>query len=60
VALKIVDGATRASEAAITAILVRLGVLDRADPVVARLLTGPQTNWRGLVTGELRLAEGFA
>jgi L-asparaginase II len=59
IALKIVDGATRASEAAITALLIRLGVLDRAHPVAARYLTGPQKNWRGLVTGELRLAQGF-
>jgi len=59
VALKIADGATRASEAAIAAILMRLGVLDPDHPVVDSLLTGPQKNWRGLVTGELRLAPGF-
>jgi L-asparaginase II len=59
VALKIMDGGTRAAEAAITAILVRLGALDAADPVVARYLTGPQKNWRGFTTGELRLAPGF-
>lgn len=59
VALKVMDGGTRASEAAITAILVRLGALSKDDPVVARYLTGPQKNWRGLVTGELRQAKGF-
>ena len=59
VALKILDGATRASEAAITALLVRLGVLDKGHPVVGRYLTGTQRNWRGLATGELRLAPGF-
>lgn len=59
IALKIVDGATRASEAAITALLVRLGALEHSHPVVSRLLTGSQRNWRGLVTGELRLAPGF-
>ena len=59
VALKISDGATRASEAAIVAILMRLGVLDPGHPVVQKLLTGTQRNWRGLATGELRLAEGF-
>lgn len=59
IALKITDGATRASEAAITALLIRLGALDRAHPVVDRLLTGPQRNWRGLITGEMRLAPGF-
>jgi L-asparaginase II len=60
VALKIVDGATRASEAAITAILVRLGALDAGDPVVAKYLTGPQRNWRGFAASELRLAPEFA
>jgi L-asparaginase II len=60
IALKIMDGGTRASEAAITALLVRLGVLDAAHPVVTRLLTGPITSRRGLVAGEVRLAPGFA
>ncbi|MFD1880838.1 asparaginase [Paracoccus pacificus] len=60
IALKILDGGTRASEAAITALLVRLGVLDSGDPVVGRYLTDPQKNWRGFETGELRLAPGFA
>lgn len=59
VALKIADGATRASEAAITALLVHLGVLDPNHPVVATYLTGDQRNWRGLVTGRLRSAAGF-
>ena len=59
VALKIVDGATRASEAAITALLVRLGALEAGHPVVGRYLSGAQKNWRGIETGELRLAAGF-
>lgn len=59
VAVKIVDGATRASEAAITALLVHLGVLDAAHPVVARLLTDPMRNWRGMAVGGLRLSPGF-
>lgn len=59
VALKIIDGATRAAEAAITAILLRLGAIGAGDPVVATYLSGPQKNWRGLVTGEMRLAPGF-
>lgn len=59
VALKISDGATRASEAAITAILVHLGVLDAAHPVVSDLLSGPIRNWRGIETGQLRTAAGF-
>ncbi len=59
VALKIMDGGTRASEAAICALLVHLGVLDASHPVVMKYLSGPQKNWRGLVTGEMRLAHGF-
>ena len=59
VALKITDGGTRASEAAITALLIHLGVLDAADPVAQRYLNGTILNWRGLKTGELRCASGF-
>lgn len=59
IALKVLDGGTRASEAAITALLVHLGVLDKADPTVGKLLTDPMKNWRGMVTGELRPAPGF-
>lgn len=59
IALKIVDGATRASEAAVVGLLVKLGALDVAHPVVAQYLSGPLRNWRGLVTGEMRLSPGF-
>ncbi|WP_207100533.1 asparaginase [Paracoccus shandongensis] len=59
VALKITDGATRAAEAAITALLVHLGALPDNDPAVGRFLTDPIRNWRGLVTGEMRTAPGF-
>ncbi|MFN4100604.1 MAG: asparaginase [Pararhodobacter sp.] len=59
VALKIADGATRASEAAIVGILARLGVLDPAHPAARRRLGAPQANWRGKVWGEIRLADGF-
>lgn len=59
IALKIIDGATRGAEAAITALMVHLGVLEASSPLVGRYLSGPQVNWRGLVTGELRRAEGF-
>ena len=60
IALKIIDGATRASEAAITALLLRAGALEAEAPVVKQYLTGPILNRRGLVTGEMRLASGFA
>ena len=54
IALKIADGATRASEIAIAALLVRLGVLDAGDPMVAHYLHQPVKNWDGLVTGFMR------
>lgn len=56
VALKIADGATRASEAAITAVLVKLGVLQAAHPTVKQVMTPPIRNWDGLVTGQIRPA----
>lgn len=59
IALKIVDGGTRAAEAAVCALLVRLGVLDRAHPATRRRLDAVQRNWRGIETGCLRLAPGF-
>ncbi|GHD98938.1 L-asparaginase II [Defluviimonas sp. 20V17] len=59
IALKIVDGGTRAAEAAITALLIRLGVLDAAHPAALKRL-GPERNWRGIETGGLRTAPGFA
>lgn len=59
IALKIVDGGTRASEAAITALLIRVGALDRNHPVVSRYLTGPILSRRGLLAGDMRLAPGF-
>ncbi|WP_121629526.1 asparaginase [Tropicibacter alexandrii] len=53
IALKIADGATRASECVMAALLVRLGVLDAAHPDVARFLTPEVKNWDGLVTGRI-------
>lgn len=58
-ALKIEDGNSRASEAALVGILTKLGVLDAADPMAQKRLPAPQMNCRGLRTGELRLSEGF-
>ncbi|HCE72841.1 MAG TPA: L-asparaginase, partial [Ruegeria sp.] len=54
VALKIVDGATRASECAIAAILVGLGVLDPADPATRKRLDAPILNRRGIDCGRIR------
>ena len=59
IALKIADGATRAAEAAIVALLTRAGALDPHHPAARKRLGAPLTNWRGLTVGEMRLAEGF-
>lgn len=59
IAVKIVDGASRASEAVIAALLVRLGVLEAEHPATRKRLNAVQHNWRGRVTGILRLAPGF-
>jgi len=58
-ALKIADGATRGSEAALVALLAHLGVLDAAHPAAQKRLGAPQRNWRGLHWGEMRLSDGF-
>ena len=60
IAVKIIDGGTRASEAVITALLQRLGVLDPGHPMAQKRLPGVVKNCRGLSVAELRLAEGFA
>jgi len=54
IALKITDGATRASECAIAALLVKLGVLDQHHPATIKRMTPELKNWRGTVTGFLR------
>ncbi len=56
VALKIEDGATRASEAAMAAILVRLGVVDARDPLILPFLAPAILNWDGLSVGAIRAA----
>lgn len=53
VALKITDGATRASECAMAAILVKLGVLDAAHPAARARMVPPVLNWDGRVTGRI-------
>lgn len=60
IALKILDGGTRASEAAIVALLARAGVLDPAHPDAQKRLGAPQKNCGGRVWGEMRLSAGFA
>ena len=60
IALKVLDGATRASEAAIAHLLVRAGVLEAAHPATIKRLNPVQKNCRGIETGEIRVAPGFA
>ena len=59
VALKISDGATRASECAIATILVRLGVLDVNDPMVKNRMNPAVKNRAGQDTGEIRPSEAL-
>ncbi len=59
VALKITDGATRASEAAIAAILVRLGVLDPDHPATQARMQPDILNRRDAVTGQIRPVAGL-
>ncbi|MEM9427868.1 MAG: asparaginase [Pseudomonadota bacterium] len=56
IALKIEDGATRAAEAAMAALLVRCGVLGRDDPAARARLAAPIENRRGILTGHVRAA----
>lgn len=54
IALKIEDGAERASECALAALLVRLGVADPAHPAVAARQAPALRNWAGLAVGQMR------
>ncbi len=56
IAVKAADGATRAAEAAITALLIRLGMLDPAHPAAQKFHDAPILNRRGIVTGSLKSA----
>lgn len=59
-ALKVEDGATRASEVALVATLDRLGLLDaKGRRQLADLLEHPVTNTRGEPVGEIVPAPGF-
>ncbi len=54
IALKISDGATRASEATIVALLIRLGVLDANHPVAKDYFNAAITDRRGAVVGRYK------
>jgi len=60
VAVKIADGAERASEATVTQILCALGVLDPSDPVAQAYTNGPLHNRRGIEVGRYRLTPVLA
>jgi L-asparaginase II len=53
VALKVEDGATRASESAITALLSRLGALDAADPAAVRRRVPDLPSRRGIAAARI-------
>ncbi|MEL7211402.1 MAG: asparaginase [Pseudomonadota bacterium] len=54
IALKITDGATRASEAVIAALLAKCGVLDPESPTAQKRLRPVLKSWRGFEAGEVR------
>lgn len=56
VAIKIDDGASRASEAVVAQILISLGVLDPDHPEARALTHGPILNRRDTVTGHMEVA----
>lgn len=60
VALKIDDGAGRAAETAMAAILAALGVAPTDDPAIAGLIDGPILNTRDQVVGARRPAAWLA
>lgn len=56
VALKIADGASRAAECAIAALLVKLGALEADHPMVAKYMNAPIRNRRHIQSGWIRPA----
>lgn len=59
IALKVDDGATRGARAAMTALLARLGVIEREAPIYGKYADAPILNFRGLDCGRLRAAPGL-
>lgn len=59
IALKITDGSETASQCAIAALLVRLGVLAYDHPITHRWLDVPILSRRGLLAGEIRAANAL-
>ncbi|MEP3332022.1 asparaginase [Sedimentitalea sp.] len=59
IAVKIVDGGTRAAECTIAAILVGLGVLDAEHPATRMFMNAPILNRRGMECGVIRPSAGL-
>ncbi len=59
IALKISDGARRASECLIVTILARLGFLDAKDPEIRDIMEAPIVNWSKNPTGVLKASENI-
>ncbi len=59
VAVKVTDGATRAAECTIAAILVQLGVLNADHPATRKYMNAPVLNRRGIDCGVLKPASGL-
>ena len=59
VALKILDGSTRAAEAAIGLILVRLGVVSKDHIAVKKRVFCEIRNWAGTLTGYITPTDRF-
>jgi len=57
IALKIADGTTRASNCAIAALLVRIGVLDPDHPTTIKFMTPPIKSRRGFLAGHMKPAD---
>lgn len=60
IALKVADGATRAAECTIAALLVRLGALDADHPATRRFCNAPVLSRRGIEAGRIAPAGGLA
>ena len=59
IALKILDGGTRASECAIASLLVQLGVLNPNHPTALEYTHAPILNWRKIQTGMIKASNSF-
>jgi L-asparaginase II len=57
IAIKVDDGNSRGSQAAVAALLARYGALERDDPVYSAFADAPIRNCRGVVHGHLKAAE---